>query len=101
MKLKILLLLFALPTFSTAQTLNLRKAILKSDLIISLNNYHFDTVLINDFTTKKYIKIDQIGDHSCIIYKNSLASMPKKLTLREFRDGEDFNSELITNAEDV
>ncbi|MDR6969609.1 hypothetical protein J2X31_003642 [Flavobacterium arsenatis] len=97
MKTKILFFLMALPFFGIAQTQNFRKAILKSDLIISINDYSIDTVRINDFTSKQYINIDKINEGNAWVYKNNLPSVPKKLSLRKFEDGEDFYSYLITN----
>lgn len=93
MKLKLLLILLALPFFGNAQMQNLRKAILKSDLIISINNYRIDTIHINDFTSKQYINIDKINEENSRIYKNNLGSVPKKLSLRKLEDGEDFYSD--------
>lgn len=93
MKLKLLLILLALPFFGNAQMQNLRKAILKSDLIISINDYRIDTIRINDFTSKQYINIDKINEGNSWIYKNNLGSVPKKLSLRKFEDGEDFYSD--------
>lgn len=98
MKHKLLLILLALPFFGNAQMQNLRKAILKSDLIISINDYRIETIRINDFTSKQYINIDKINEGNSRIYKNNLGSVPKKLSLRKFEDGEDFYSDLITNG---
>ncbi len=98
MKLKFIVLFFAMPFLGNAQIQNLRKAILKSDLIISINDYRTDTVRINDFTSKQYINIDPINEKNSWIYKNNLGSVPKKLSLRKMVDGEDFYSYLITNG---
>lgn len=98
MKLKFILVFLALPFFGNAQIQNLRKAILKSDLIISFNHYEQDTVWVNDFTSKVYINMDPINEQNSWIYKNNLGSVPKKLSLRKLVDGEDFYSYLITDG---
>ncbi|WP_139421804.1 hypothetical protein [Chryseobacterium mulctrae] len=90
--LKILLLLFLMIN-SYAQNLNLRKAILKSDLIIVCYDFDFDTIRINDFTNNTYVKINKIDS----ILKNRLSTIPKKLTVRKYLDNEDYYSDLITN----
>jgi hypothetical protein len=92
-KLKPLLLLF-LTINSYAQNLNLRKAILKSDLIIVCNNFTSDTIRINDFTNNTYIKINKIDS----ILKNNLSAIPKNLIVRKYQDNEDYYSDLITNG---
>lgn len=93
MKLKVIFIFLALSFLGNAQSQNLRKAILKSDLIISFNHYQQDTVWINDFTSKVYIKMDPINEQNSWIYKNNLGSVPKKLSLRKLVDGEDFYSD--------
>lgn len=90
--------LILLPFFGNAQNQNLRKAILKSDLIISTRNYTMDTIRINDFTSKVYMNFDEINEGNSWIYKNNLGSVPKKLSLRKLVDGEDFYSYLITDG---
>lgn len=97
MKLKFILIFLALSFLGNAQSQNLRKAILKSDLIISFNHYQQDTLWVNDFTSKVYIKMDPINEQNSWIYKNNLGSVPKKLSLRKMVDGEDFYSYLITD----
>lgn len=98
MKTKILILLLILPFLSFTQNQNLRKAILKSDLIISINDFKMDTVRVNDFTSKVYININAINEQNSWVYKNNLGSVPKKLSLRKLIDGEDFYSYLITDG---
>jgi len=98
MKIKTLFFLLMLPFFSIAQNQNLRKAILKSDLIISINNYKIDTVWVNDFTYKVFVNMDNINEQNSWVYKNNMGSVPKKLSLRKLVDGEDFYSYLITDG---
>lgn len=99
MKIKALIFfLILLPFLGNAQNTNLRKAILKSDLIVSINDYRMDTVRINDFTSKVFIHFDKINEGNSWIYKNNLGSVPKKLSLRKLVDGEDFYSYLITDG---
>lgn len=90
--LKILFFLF-LALSGYAQNLDLRKAILKSDLIIVSYDFDFDTIRLNDFTNKTYIKINKIDS----ILKNRLSTIPKNLTARKYLDNEDYYSDLITN----
>lgn len=90
--LKILLLLFLMIN-NYAQNLNLRKAILKSDLIIVSYYFDFDTIRINDFTKNNYVRINKIDS----ILKNKLPAIPKNLTARRYLDNEDYYSDLITN----
>lgn len=90
--LKILFFLF-LAISGYAQNLDLRKAILKSDLIIVSYDFDFDTIRLNDFTNKTYIKINKIDS----ILKNRLSTIPKNLTARKYLDNEDYYSDLITN----
>lgn len=78
---------------SYAQNLNLRKAILKSDLIIVCYDFDFDTIRINDFSKNTYVKINKIDS----ILKNRLSTTPKNLTARKYLDNEDYYSDLITN----
>ncbi len=99
MKIKTFLFsLILLPFFGNAQNTSLRKAILKSDLIISINNYKMDTIWINDFTYKVFINMDPINEQNSLIYKNNMGSVPKKLSLRKLVDSEDFYSYLITEG---
>lgn len=91
-------LLFLCTVSAFAQIKNLRKAILKSDLIISTRNYNIDIVWINDFTSKVFINFDEINEGNSWIYKNNLGSIPKKLSLKKMIDGEDFYSYLITDG---
>lgn len=99
MKIKTFLFsLILLPFLGNAQNTNLRKAILKSDLIISTRNYKMDTIRVNDFTSKVFINFDEINEGNSWIYKNNLGSVPKKLSLRKLVDGEDFYSYLITDG---
>jgi len=98
MKLKLISLLLALPIFNLAQKLNLRKVILKSDLIISINDYRVDTILINDFTSKVFINMEKVNNQNSLIYKNNLGSIPQRMSLRKPIDGEDFYSYLITDG---
>jgi len=99
MKIKALIFfLILLPFLGNAQNQNLRKAILKSDLIISINDYRMDTIRINDFTSKVFINFDKINEGNSWIYKNNLGSAPKKLSLRKLVDGEDFYSYSITDG---
>ncbi|WP_289663822.1 hypothetical protein [Flavobacterium panacagri] len=79
---------------ASAQKLNLRKAILKSDFIFASSNYKYDTISKNDYTTEHYIIINKIDT----ILKNRLSALPKKLTVRDYTDGEDYYSSLITNG---
>lgn len=90
--LKILFFLF-LAISSYAQNLDFRKAILKSDLIIVSSDFDFDTIRLNDFTNKTFIKINKIDS----ILKNRLSTIPKNLTARKYLDNEDYYSDLITN----
>ena len=92
------LLLFLCTVSAFAQIKNLRKAILKSDLIISTRNYNIDIVWINDFTSKVFINFDEINEGNSWIYKNNLGSIPKKLSLKKMIDGEDFYSYIITDG---
>ncbi|KAA5535872.1 hypothetical protein [Paenimyroides baculatum] len=99
MKIKTLLFsLILLPFLGNAQNTNLRKAILKSDLIVSINDYRMDTVRINDYTSKVFIHFDKIKKGNSWIYKNNLGSVTKKLSLWKLVDGEDFYSYLITDG---
>lgn len=99
MKIKTFLFsLILLPFLGNAQNTNLRKAILKSDLIISTRNYKMDTIRVNDFTSKVYINVDPLNEQNFWIYKNNLGSAPKRLSLRKLVDGEGFYSYLITNG---
>lgn len=84
MKINFFFVLLAFPYFINAQNQNLRKAILKSDFIISFNHYKMDTLWINDFTSKVYINLDSIDEDNSWIYKNNLDSSPKKLVPFEF-----------------
>ncbi|ENA1795663.1 hypothetical protein ABF176_002510 [Flavobacterium psychrophilum] len=99
---KILPLIFIVlsNTFVLAQSnLNLRKVIQKSDLIIDIDDYRSDTIWINDFTYKNYIQMDKIDSTNSILLLNKLYSSPKKLTLREYTDDEDFYSNYSVNQE--
>jgi hypothetical protein len=99
MKIKTFLFSLILLSFlGNAQNQNLRKAILKSDLIISSNDYRTDTIRINDFTSKFFINFDKINEGNSWIYKNNMGSVPKKLSVRKPIDGEDFYSYLITDG---
>lgn len=89
--LHILILLLTINCYT--QDLNIRKAILKSDLIITSNNYASEINYINDFTKTKHIKIKEVGT----VIKNNLTSIPESLTLREYQDNEDYFSEIYTN----
>lgn len=98
MKTRLLYFILMLPIFSIAQTQNLRKAILKSDLIISVNHYKMDTIWVNDFTFKVFINMDDINEKNSWVYKNNLGFVPKKLSVRKPIDGEDFYSNLTTDG---
>ncbi|MFH6992962.1 hypothetical protein [Flavobacterium sp. FlaQc-48] len=86
-----LLTLFSFAAF--AQNPNLRKAILKSDFIFASDEYQYKTIKKNDYTTEKYISITKIDT----ILKNRLSKIPDKLIVRNYTDGEDFYSFLLTN----
>lgn len=63
-----LILLLLLATSSYAQ-LNLRKAILQSDLIISINNHRQDTIWDNDHTLQSYTQMDKIDSSNAFILR--------------------------------
>lgn len=86
------LFFFYLPYMGNAQ--NLRKAILKSDLIFLSEAHNTKTTTKNDYSKQNYINIVKIDT----ILKNNFSSIPKKLSLLNFEDGEDFYSDLITNG---
>jgi hypothetical protein len=88
------LFLLLLTFNSYAQILNLRKAILKSDLIIVCNDFTSDTIRINDYMKNTFIKIKKIDS----ILKNNLSAIPNNLIVREYQDNEDYYSDLITNG---
>lgn len=90
--LTILFVLFSLNGFS--QDDNLRKIILKSDLIISTENYRLDTLFINDFTANHFMFIDKINAENTAVYKNNLTALPKSMKIRVYRDNEDYFSKL-------
>lgn len=85
----ILLLVFA--TNSYAQ-LNLRKAILQSDLIISINNHRQDTIWDNDHTLQSYTQMDKIDSGNAFILRNKLKSTPQTLRLKNYLGQEGFFS---------
>jgi hypothetical protein len=78
---------------------NLRKVILKSDLIIETDAYNIENSSSNDFTSKMYVQIKKIDATNSIVYKNKLPSVPKKLSLRKYNDDEDFYSDFLVNQE--
>jgi hypothetical protein len=85
--------IFNLTCTVSAQKLNLRKAILNSDFIIVSDDFEYKKAAENDYSTQNYIVINKIDT----ILRNNLSSIPKKLKLRSFEDGEDFYSNLLTN----
>ncbi len=86
-----LILLLFLATSSYAQ-LNLRKAILQSDLIISINNHRQDTIWDNDHTLQSYTQMDKIDSSNAFILRNKLKSTPQTLRLKNYLGQEDFFS---------
>ncbi|SHL73262.1 hypothetical protein [Flavobacterium chilense] len=96
MRIKLLLFVtvIGLGFTGSAQNLNLRKAILKSDFIFASDDFKYDTIAKNDFTTEYYIAVNKIDT----ILKNKLSAIPKKLTIRNYTDGEDYYSSLLTNG---
>jgi hypothetical protein len=90
----LLLFFLYLPYIGNAQNQNLRKAILKSDLIFLSDAHSYKKTATNDYSKQNYIFIDKIDT----ILKSNLSSLPKKLTLINFEDGEDFYSDLLTNG---
>lgn len=89
---RILLFFLLITSSSYTQTLNFRKAILKSDFIFVCNNYTIDTTRVNDFTNISNLRINKIDD----VLKNKLSSIPKNLVIRKYEDNEDYYSDLIT-----
>lgn len=86
-----LLLLLLLATSSYAQ-LNLRKAILQSDLIISINNHRQDTIWDNDHTLQSYTQMDKIDSGNAFILRNKLKSTPQTLRIKNYLGQEGFFS---------
>jgi hypothetical protein len=93
MKALITLLILFLKINSYAQNLNLRKAILKSDLIIVCNDFTSNTISTNDFINISYAKINKIDS----VLKNKLSAIPKNFIVRKYKDNEDYYSDLTTN----
>lgn len=94
----LLLLLLSFSCFAQDNIINLRSVMQKSDMIIDIDDYRIDTVWVNDFTYKTYIKMDKIDSTNARILRNRFSAVPKKLILRKYTDGEDFYSDLITNG---
>lgn len=86
-----LILLLLLATSSYAQ-LNLRKAILQSDLIISINNHRQDTIWDNDHTLQSYTQMDKIDSGNAFILRNKLKSTPQTLRIKNYLGQEGFFS---------
>lgn len=86
--------IFLIITSNYSQNLNFRKAILKSDLILTTNDFTFDTIKNNDFSETSFVTINT----SEYVLRNNLASIPKKITARRFLDNEDFFSDLVANG---
>lgn len=84
----ILFILFTINSYSQGD--NYRKAILKSDVIIVSNNYTYDTLKVNDFSKKVYLKINKVDK----VLKNKLSITLKSITATVFQDGEDFYSSI-------
>lgn len=91
-----LILLLLLTTSSYAQ-FNLRKAILQSDLIISINNHRQDTIWDNDHTLQSYTQMDKIDSGNAFILRNKLKSTPQTLRLKNYLGQEDFFSNDINH----
>lgn len=89
---RILLFFLLITASSYTQTLNFRKAILKSDFIFVCNNYTIDTTRVNDFTNILNVRINKIDD----VLKNKLTYTPKNFVIRKYEDNEDYYSNLIT-----
>jgi len=91
-----LMLLLLLATSSYAQ-FNLRKAILQSDLIISINNHRQDTIWDNDHTLQSYTQMDKIDSGNAFILRNKLKSTPQTLRLKNYLGQEGFFSNDINH----
>ncbi len=77
-----------------SQNLNFRKAILKSDLIVSSSYFRFDTISSNDFSKKTFVTIDSTD----YVLRNNQSALPKKIIARYFQDDEDYFSDLIISG---
>lgn len=91
-KIIVFILFLSLDSMVSSQTVNLRKAVLKSDLIVEVTDYEYKENYLNDYTKQVSVELKKING----FLKNKGNNALSRLTAQTLTDGEDFYSRAIT-----